>query len=300
MKKIYAFIYIMKITKTRNRKIINVRKSKKQMKQHGGMTFLNGIYAFFCPTDIYLNYVKNGEAPSLSELEKILSFRAWSYKIYAPSTFGRKMQGDKLNLVVDKSLGYEITRFFDKIDNVDEQFEQQTDISFQQITWNVSKFLGKLPYQAIRAALRISEFSVRVILFTVVNIINFVAQYKALEKPDVFSSVLPGKSEEEKESQIQQRHLRNRLEEVEQNEITKIPAIIHFPDSINKPTIESSNDESSSFGVKYNAGEFVGSMFQLFKDYQIKDPKEGKEINKCYIIKINSTGKNKFLDNFFY
>jgi hypothetical protein len=286
----------MKITKTRNRKIINLRKSKKQMKQTGGFTFLSGIYAFFCPMEVGLNYVKNGEAPRSSELDKILSFRAWSYKIFAPSTFGRKIQGDKLNLVVDTSLGHEITRFFDKIANVDEHFKQQKDNSFQEFTWNISKFLGKLPFNSIKAALRISEFSTRVILFTVINIINFVAQYKALKQIDVFNSIVPGKSEEEKEHQIQQRHLRNRLEESEQNE--KIPIIINFTDSIKKPTIEPSNDALSSFGVNYNAEEFVAKMFQLFKNYNINDPKDGKEIRVCYIIEINSLGKNKFLDHF--
>ena len=63
--------------------------------QYGGLTSKSGIYLFFYNSND-INF-EVGDAPSVDEIYKILSFKAWSYKLYI-----RDLMQHKLNLIVNR------------------------------------------------------------------------------------------------------------------------------------------------------------------------------------------------------
>lgn len=288
----------MKITKIRKRK--NIRKSKKSINnQQGGMTFLNGIYAFFCNNyetpNLSKKFDANENAPKLSEITKELSFKGWSYKVFAPSTFGRKQQGDKLNLVVDSSISNDIIRFFDKIENVDDALQRED--SYKTFFWNASKFLAKSPLYALELALNLAGASLKLgeaIFFTVMSLF-YIDKERWSHVLD--ASVDLSRSESSLERSFDQRMSRNRLETVKNN----IPTIIRLPPDLNKPTINASGKNliSNTFGAQIDADSlqtFATTILEMMSvnKNNIKSV-AGYSIDTCYIIEINSFGKNTFL-----
>ncbi len=279
----------MKITKIRKHK--NIRKSKKSINnQHGGMTFLNGIYAFFCNDSFNLSkkFNNNENAPKLSEITKELSFRGWSYKIFAPSTFGRKPQGDKLNLVVDSSISNDIIRVFDKIENLDDALQRKH--SHKTLFWNASKYLAKTPLYALEAALNIAGSTLKIGQAILLVVFSFhMPNWEGIFEKSVDFS----RSESSLERSTADRYMRNNKERME----NIIPTIIRLPPGFKPEFNPSGSLISNTFGAQIDHNSlqtFATAIFQHFSTNNIKTV-AGYPVNTCYIIEINSFEKNKFL-----
>ena len=89
--------------------------------QTGGFTFKSGYYAFFCNSN-HFKYEENGNAPSLSEINKTLSYKGYSLKLFTDRYFGKK-QGTKYNLVISNSQSNNIYKKIQEfLNNNDEDY----------------------------------------------------------------------------------------------------------------------------------------------------------------------------------
>jgi hypothetical protein len=110
-----------------NNIIVPARSPLQQMRLHtyeneqtGGFTFLTGYYAFFCNSKHFPNYKDGDEAPTFSEIQKRLSYKGYSLKLFT-DRFAKK-QGTKLNLVISRFSDSQISdkKIQDFIEKIDE------------------------------------------------------------------------------------------------------------------------------------------------------------------------------------